>query len=111
MGGVNLVCRVSIGGPLWLNSLIETKSLLRPGRFEFSSTWSGIFSRDFTNCCLGILRWAHMFQTLRAPWQHLQEHLDTAAWALLILCIGETRFRVSGARILSGRTVGLLTGV
>lgn len=31
MGGVNLVCRVSIRGPLWLNPLIETKLLLQYG--------------------------------------------------------------------------------
>ena len=105
------MCHVSIGGPLWLNSLIETKPLLQPRRFEHSSTWSGILSGGFTDCCLGILRWAHMFQTFRAPWQHPQEHLDTSAWALLLLRIGEIRFRVSVARILSARTVGFLAGV
>ena len=34
MGGVNLVCRVSISGPLWLNSLIETKLLLQYGGLD-----------------------------------------------------------------------------
>lgn len=31
MGGVNLVFRVSIGGPSWLNPLIEAKPLLQYG--------------------------------------------------------------------------------
>ena len=105
------MCRVSIGGPLWPNSLIEIKPLLQPRTFEHSSIWSGILSGDFKDYCFGLLRWAHMFQMFRAPWQHMQEHLDTSAWALLLLCIEEIRFRVSGARILSGRTVGLLAGV
>ena len=43
------------------------------------------------DCCLGLLKWAHKFQTFRAPWQHLQEHFDTSAWAPLLLCVGEIR--------------------
>lgn len=92
------MCRVSIGGPLWLNSLIETKPLLQPRRFEHSSTWSGILSADFRDCCLvidcclGTLKWPDKFQTFRAPWHHLQEHVDTSARAPLLLHIGEIRF-------------------
>ena len=54
-------------------------------RLEHSSSWSGILSGDFTDCCFRALKWAHKFQTFRAPWQHLQDRFDTSAWAPLLL--------------------------